>query len=748
MNCSADKFVMSIAAAILLSGISGCTESQPEVPGGGDGLRIEVGGLPDSAGDWDCIIYSFVNGGCVDVARGGILSGIEMEASDGVSVALACEDMDRLVLGAIIPGLPLSSYFFYLKDKESPVPEIWHWEGTSAALSSGITLKKYPPVFKMKTVSEPEDFNSLTATVEGLATRVQIEDGFMSLNTNAATFSRTFTLKAGESQLSENIMPMVSDGAWTLQVTLKMEGREDVSVNIPVTESISAGCEIALEVDFADYAKKGTALFKVVKSEPGKSPVTWKKSVTLKDVLPENKFYEVSVAQADGSWKKVDVYDALVSNAPKYHGQIWNDWNNSKKLRDTSSFTNFTADFSAPVKVRIKNLRPFSTVEVRPSVYGIEPVNVGDNTVELTIPSYEQRKLSVEFDGDRFHNLMLLPNSPDPERPDPANLPSNMKYYGPGVWNPEWITLREGETLYIDEGAVVFAKVDVVGDGTAIKGRGLLSGARLAHTGNIYASGYQLIESNASKLTTRYGFTATGITVVDSPSWTFSIYRTDNVVIDNVNIICWILNGDGIDFCSVNNGVIKDCFIRSYDDCITLKVNHLSYDDTQNIEITDNLIWADYAGGIVVGPESGCLTGGRIHDVNIKDCIVLDYPTLNSNYSSDDRGGLCISQYPSGGDTSGNISDILFSNITIDNIRPNGRPISVWQKPSQGVCTMERVTFSDIRILSASGCGKSTVVSNGNIIKSLKFNNVTYNSAPIQDSGKWLVSGDNIEISY
>ena len=38
------------------------------------------------------------------------------------------------------------------------------------------------------------------------------------------------------------------------------------------------------------------------------------------------------------TWKSVEVHNALCSNAPRYHEQIWNDWNNSKKLRDTMCY--------------------------------------------------------------------------------------------------------------------------------------------------------------------------------------------------------------------------------------------------------------------------------------------------------------------------------------------------------------------------------------------------------------------------
>lgn len=97
--------------------------------------------------------------------------------------------------------------------------------------------------------------------------------------------------------------------------------------------------------------------------------------------------------------------------------------------------------------------------------------------------------------------------------------------------------------MYIDEGAVVYGKIAVSGSHVTVTGRGILSGAKLAHTGNTYASGYQMIETNGSRLPNRGYFTISDITVVDSPNWTLSIYNTDHVMIDNINILCWILNG-------------------------------------------------------------------------------------------------------------------------------------------------------------------------------------------------------------
>lgn len=55
---------------------------------------------------------------------------------------------------------------------------------------------------------------------------------------------------------------------------------------------------------------------------------------------------------------------------------------------------------------------------VRPSAYGITTKeSASSNTVEFTLPAYEKRKVSVEFDGDRYHNLFLMPSRPDTRKP-------------------------------------------------------------------------------------------------------------------------------------------------------------------------------------------------------------------------------------------------------------------------------------------------------------------------------------------
>ena len=125
--------------------------------------------------------------------------------------------------------------------------------------------------------------------------------------------------------------------------------------------------------------------------------------------------YTVTVLQ-DGQWNDAWVVEALVSDYSN-HEQIWDDWDNSKALRDTMSIALFEDDFSAPVTVRVHTSEAFRECVVRPTNLGIMPTKIDDHTVEFALPSFENRKVSVEFDGNRQENLFVVGNRKDADKP-------------------------------------------------------------------------------------------------------------------------------------------------------------------------------------------------------------------------------------------------------------------------------------------------------------------------------------------
>ncbi|MCF0172886.1 MAG: hypothetical protein HUJ91_04050, partial [Bacteroidales bacterium] len=449
-----------------------------------------------------------------------------------------------------------------------------------------------------------------------------------------------------------------------------------------------------------------------------------------------NRHYEVYLLRGD-KWEGLDVYDALVSDAQKHYVQ-WKDWDNSLRYRDTMSFCLFTDDFNSPVRLRVKKKFAWSKVSVRPTPYAIEPKDCGDGMIEIEIPSYAMRKISVEFDGDRYHNLFLLGSRPDYDAPDPKD--KNVIYYGPGEHEAQTVFVGAGQTLYVAEGAVLYSKVRIKGSGAKIAGRGIISGARLKHWGDDQYSWGDILVDTENSFSDFTDITVEGVTFIDSPSWCLRLQRCSNSRIDGINMIHWILNGDGIDICNCNNIEIKNCFLRTYDDCITLKSIYEQGIKVHDIKISDCTIWGDLARGIVVGPECGntaCADGG-ITDVVVDNCIILEHPSYSQG--SNVRAALSIMQFRNW-DNYGSafpIRNINFKNIYFDDLNPTGTHIYLYQSDSQDVgSTISDVTFENIQINYKRNPSRALVTvetCSKNSIQGVKFKNFAINGERVQSA--------------
>ena len=413
----------------------------------------EVGEVPEGLKDWPHVLFVFENEECVEVKESPDDASLLVPSTGDKMVALAYESKANLSLGALSSGVPLASYYVSVEDVNEDIPQVWMGQLKVASNSGNtLTLKPVTSLLKVNFVNAPQAFEAISFALPEMANRVNIYSGDLQATKNS---SGRKEVNVGKSETGKEVVifPMLKPGDWTLACKLILSDGKSVDKKMPVPVGIKNGQSVEVNVDFTDYESEGTCKLTYRYAAYGMTAWTsYSTEITLKEKKEEkeeNRYYKVSVQQKDGTWKEVDVHYALCSDGPNHHTAIWNDWNNSKGLRDTMSFVNFTHDFDAPIKIRVQKKKSFGKVEVRPSTYGIVPVSVGNNTIEFTLPNWEKRKISVEFDGDRYHNLMILPNKPDPNRPDPDNLPAGMKYYGPGEHNLEWITLKEGTTEFV-----------------------------------------------------------------------------------------------------------------------------------------------------------------------------------------------------------------------------------------------------------------------------------------------------------
>lgn len=690
---------------------------------------------PENIKDWRSCVFLFGTQKCSYVKAYASLSEISKvkTSPDGTLVVMAAEDFSNIGYSLTEAGEPNSEYLVQSIDGTSVVGKIW--AARTDVSDKGEVVQNMAPVtsdvsVELKNLPSGGNINvTLSFTGANNAWR-PCDDKFLSIGT-----CKDLEISADKNGTMVSVFPPDA-GESSVEIFIDYNG---TTYNTTISDDfvIRTSSLEKYVIDLGNFVPEKK--FTITKSTSHLLVPSVVKEVSGTYYVGKadrtGQHYDVTFGNKD-SEQSATVRKALCSDAGN-HRSIWNDWNNSKALRDTMSYSIIDTEFPVTVRVR-KNEGTFSKVEIRPSTYGITAKDCGDNTVEFTIPSADKGNLSVEFDGDRYHNLFVYAMEPDKEKPDASS--SSVIYYGAGNHHPGTINLTSGQTLYIDYGAIVYSKVVAEGSNITIAGHGVLCGSEMTHTGDDeYSWGDFLVNFN-SKRQNVSNITVKDITMIDSPGWNMIIPMANTVRLDGVKMISWELNGDGIDIVCCKDVDINNCFIRTYDDAITLKCRFIvsPITDVYDVNISKCLIWSDYARGIVVGPEAGNTTSvGRIHGVTVSDCIFLQH---KRSLTDDLRAAFAIGQGSDGktslwsGTTPPNtISDITVKGLVFDNIDKSGRAISIWQYGGTPKVTMSNVTFEDIKILDSAGnqYPPMNIVTKGSTITGLTVKGFTLNGSAV-----------------
>lgn len=205
--------------------------------------------------------------------------------------------------------------------------------------------------------------------------------------------------------------------------------------------------------------------------------------------------------------------------------------------------------------------------------------------------------MSFEPDG-KNHPLLIFANAPEQNAPKKGD--ANIIYFGPGIHRPTGgvIQLKSNQTLYIAGGAIVHAAVVVNNaENVVIRGRGILCGSDWPHHEGPAAHLIEIISSR--------NVSVEGIILRGSYGWTLVPEDSENVTITNVKICGGrVFNDDGIDLVNSRHVLIRDCFIRTDDDCIALKGLHDEWGNVDDIRVEESVLWCDRARITLMGHES------------------------------------------------------------------------------------------------------------------------------------------------
>lgn len=341
-----------------------------------------------------------------------------------------------------------------------------------------------------------------------------------------------------------------------------------------------------------------------------------------------NDDYTVQVRQA-GTKEWIDLYE--------YKVLVDTD------TRSETSMVQFDCRGKVEVKIR-KNNGHIHDVEIRPLAKNIKP-KVKGQIVYFTLDKPE--KLSVEFNGDRLHNLHLFANPLEEEVPVQGT--PGLIYFEPGYHQPDSAVLRipSHTTVYLAPGAVVKAKllVDKAED-VRILGRGFLDqpqrGIEVTDSKNVSIEGITVL--NPIHYTV-YGGNATGLTIRNLKS--FSCHG-------------W---ADGIDMMCCHDVLVDDVFLRTSDDCIAIYAHRWDYyGGTDRITVQNSTLWADIAHPINIGghgdPDSP--TGETVENITLRNIDILEHDEDDVPY----QGCMTVDC----GDKNF-VRNILFEDIRVESIQ-------------------------------------------------------------------------------
>ena len=331
-----------------------------------------------------------------------------------------------------------------------------------------------------------------------------------------------------------------------------------------------------------------------------------------------------------------------------------------------------TFDFSEKVEIEVTyNKGKIDSARVRPLSYDI-PFMIEGNTLQFSLE--KPANLSVEVNGDLFHNLHLFANPLDTFKVDKKN--PDLIYFGPRIHRFEGGEFRipSGKTVYVAGGAVMMGRmlIENVHD-VKLLGRGIIDpsvkmGIRIANSRNVYVEGLMATQC------------ATG--------------GSDSVTIRNVKVISYFGWGDGMNVFSSRNVLFDRVFCRTSDDCTTVYGTRLGFEGpSSNITMQNSTLWADVAHPIFIGIHGNVDKPEILENLNYVNIDILDHKEKQLNY----QGCLAINA----GDEN-LIRNVRFEDIRIENFR-------------QGQLVNLRIFFNE-KYCKAPGRGIENVV----------FKNVSY----------------------
>lgn len=314
-------------------------------------------------------------------------------------------------------------------------------------------------------------------------------------------------------------------------------------------------------------------------------------------------------------------------------------WPGHQRQIDQTELINFLSmQADEPFTLKVVPKTPSLSVQIRPRNLCAQTTIDANGTITVRVEK------PMQFTIEPYGRNRALHVFVDPIKDYRIDKDSDdVLYFGKGEHDVGDIYLKSGQTLFIDEGAVVYASVfGVHADNVKILGRGILDNSKNKET-ILYEAN---VENNVTAVNNAKRMHAVnfvccknveidGITIRDSLVYNINSLSCDNVNINNIKIIgCWRFNSDGVHFSNCQNSSLTNSFLRTYDDSICVRGyavydyrRSLDYEKQEdlsfvckNILIKNCVVWNDWGKNLQIGTET---YSDEISNVIFEDCKLI-----------------------------------------------------------------------------------------------------------------------------
>lgn len=412
------------------------------------------------------------------------------------------------------------------------------------------------------------------------------------------------------------------------------------------------------------------------------------------------------------------------------------------------SFVNFDLPQSGSAQVEIEMTDDFVTYDFRP-VAGAAKLNISREGKKLRFDVDKPQQLVLRIDNS-WDNVLCVFVNPYHQKPNPASVTyyfgdSAIHDYYKGSSNiipndpqndiqvkeeVEAIVLNNGESLYIEEGAILRARIEVAKNAADVKifGRGMMVFG-LGHVEN-----FSVISADGSR---NERLKVEGITVVDAPGWILRMFSPANFTVDNFKTVGqWHFNTDGIQFAG-QKGVIKNCFLQCNDDNFSMP----SY--IRDVDIQNMVLWNIFNGGAInFGWGNPNALNMNITDVTVirsGDCCGPEFAGQNEVY----RRKAPITMISYGGEK---LENIKFENIIIEEVIKEGQWLHL-KSDKAGDGYIQNITFNNVQVLNINKLWGLMKGSKTDGINNITFNNLKINGSYINSAAQAGLHMENTQVS-